>query len=213
MVFVWVAFLALFLMFCYFIYHTYIFQFYYHKYRVKRDLIDKFMHTVKGHFVSEAYFGPSHKVISSSEYCSLSNRDKVNFSKCYNIVKFKTMDVYWELYFNLIRDGRSFSEVFNLRAFPHDYKIKSEGNVEKSYSRLNIFTNNRYLTEILEGVSHEDLGWLVRYNGDILLVSYNNLHFKAFLDSNNLSANRTLDMVKAMNNVKSRVYKKDVLEY
>ncbi|MFW6008990.1 MAG: hypothetical protein ACOC16_01385 [Nanoarchaeota archaeon] len=213
MVFIYITFTALFIVIIYLIYKSYYFQFFYHKYRIKNDFIKSFQEIVKGKYYSDAYFGPSHKIISVHEYKSMSNKHKMNFSKCYNIITFKTPDIKWELYFYLIKDGMSFSEIFNLRAFPKDYKIKSEGNVEKSYSRINIFTNNRYLTKVLEKQIYDDLEWLIRHNGDSLLISYNNLHFKASLKSEKLTKTRTLDMIKAMNNIKSGIYKKDLLEY
>ncbi len=197
----------------YFLYTSHFFQFYMHRYRVKSSFLNEFKGSVKGKFTKVAYFAPSHKIISKSEYNSLPNREKVNFSKCYNVITFKSTDVYWELYFHLVKEEITFIEVFNLRAFPIEYKIKSEGNVEKSYSRLNVFTNNHYLTEILEGKANNNLKWLIRKNGDILLIGSNNLHYKAFLDSKKMTHERALDMVKAMNGIKHDIYKKDVLEY
>ena len=210
-VYVVVFFLAIFI--AYFLYKSYPFQFFYHKHRIKKLFIKDFKNKVRGRYSAKAYFAPSHKIISNSEYHASTNRQKVNFSECYNVIRFKTVDIDWEIYFNLIRDGSTFTEVFNLRAFSRNYKIKSEGNVEKSYSRINVFTNNSYLTQVLEKQANDDLKWLVRYNGDILLISHNNLHFKAFLDAKHLSVSRVIDMVKAMNNIKSKVYKKDVIEY
>ena len=107
-----------------------------------------------------------------------------------------------------------FSEIMTFRVFPKHNHIKSEGNIEKNYSKLNIFTNNRYLTKILEKNETDNaLNWLIRHNGDILIVFHNNLHFKAFLKGNKLSTKRALEMINALDIIKSEIYKKDVLEY
>jgi len=197
----------------YLLLNSYAFQFLYHKHRVKKGFIEQFQTNVKGKMLESAYFAPSHKIISNSEYRTSSNRQKINFSKCYNIITFKTADVKWEMFFNIIREDNSFSEVFNLRAFPAKNYIKTEGNVEKNYSRLNIFTNNGYLTHVLEKNCLDHLKWLIRHNGDILLISNNNLHFKAILDPKVLSSTRAMDMVKAMHSIKTEIYKDDVIEY
>ncbi|MDA3855213.1 MAG: hypothetical protein PF569_03060 [Candidatus Woesearchaeota archaeon] len=201
------------LLFSYFFYTGYFFQFILHKYRVKNSFIEEFNKNVKGRYASTSYFGNSHKLVSKAEFHSFSNKHKINFSMCHNIVRFKTADSEWEIFFNLIKEGVGFREVFNLRVFPRSHLIKSEGNVEKNYSRLNVFTNNSYLTKILEKDTIDNLKWLIRYNGDILLISPNNLHFKAFLDSQKLNVGRVMDMVKAMNNINSSIYKEDVIEY
>lgn len=196
------------------IYNSYTFQIFKHRRKLKKIFLDDFTRQVKGSFVGNGYFAVSHRVVQPSEYKSYSNRHKANFSFCYNVVTFKTPDAHWELFFHLIKDNLRFSEIMTVRTFPIDCKIKSEGNVEKSYSRLNILTNNRYLTGILESPDTKDyLKWLLRENGDILLISHNNLHFKAFLKNDKMSTMRVMDMIKAMNIIKNKIYKKDVIEY
>jgi len=198
----------------YLFYNAYFFQLYLHKYRLKSSFVNNFKNSVKGTFHDEGYFAMSHPFVSKEEFKSFSNRHKISFSKCYNMVLFKTSDANWELFFHLIKEGTVYSEIMTIRVFPKYLRIKSEGNIEKNYSRLNIFTNNRYLTSILESHASTDyLKWLIRHNGDILLVSHNNLHFKAFLTDKKLSEQRALDMIKALNGIKDLVYRKDVLEY
>jgi hypothetical protein len=213
MVYIFLAFFVLFIVILFMLYCSYTFQFFLHRYKIKKGFLEDFRKLVKGKYVSEAYFCPSHKIISLQEYRSLSNRQKVNFSECYNVIRFKTIDIDWELYFNLIRDGMSFAEVLNLRAFPKDYKIKSEGNAEMNCSMVNIFTNNRYLTKVLEVDVKLDIEYLIKKGGDNLFITYNNLHYKSFLDSSKISKSRVMDMIKSINSIKSKVYKKDILEY
>lgn len=181
---------------------------------MKASYVQEFASSVKGVILSKGYFANSHKVITLENYRSLSNKEKTAFHNCYNIISFKTPDSYWELFFYLISEGVSYREVMAIRSFPKKNRIRSEGNVEKNYSRLNIFTNNRYLTGILEnGEVHDCLNWLIRQNDDILLISHNSLHFKAFLRKSNMSVTRTMDMVKAINIIQKRIYKDDVIEY
>jgi len=198
----------------YLLYNAYFFQLFLHKYRLRSSFVKNFQNSVKGNFHDEGYFGMSHPFVSKEEYKSFSNRYRVSFSKCYNVVLFKTPDANWELFFHLLKDGTVYSEIMTIRVFPKHLRIKSEGNIEKNYSRLNIFTNNRYLTSVLESQSTNDyLKWLIRHNGDILLVSHNNLHFKAFLTSKEFSEQRLLDMVKSLNGIKDAIYREDVIEY
>jgi hypothetical protein len=176
--------------------------------------MDEFVDKVKGKYIKDGYFSSSHKIISTSEFASYSKKYQHQFSKCYNMVRFQTADSDWELFFYLIREGTKFNEMLTVRAFPKKYRIKSEGNIEKSYGRVNIYTNNRYLTHILEKPETSDfLKWLLRHNNDILLVLHNNLHYKAYIDSHKYTPTRALDMIKAMNVIKNKIYKKDVLEY
>ncbi len=198
----------------YLIINSYYFQVLLHRMRIRKNFINQFKLSVKGIYYPSGYFAISHHFVTPEEYRSFSNRHKLSFSKCYNIVTFKTTDANWELFFHLVKEGGSYSEILTIRVFPKNLRIKSEGNIEKNYSRLNIFTNNRYLTSILERKDTNDyLNWLIRHNGDILLISHNNLHFKAFLKSRKLSVNRALDMIKAMNGIKNNIYRDDVLEY
>lgn len=181
---------------------------------MKSIFLNEFVNSVKGEFFASAHFASSHKLVSNAEFRSFSNTHKLVFSKCFNVVKFKTADANWELFFHLVKEGGKFSEILNVRVFPKHIKIRSEGNVEKNYSRLNIFTNNRYLTSVLESqITNDFLKWLIRHNGDILLISHNNLHFKAFLMAKNLNVSRSMDMVKAMNGIKTEIYKLNTLEY
>jgi hypothetical protein len=193
---------------------SYNFQFFINKRRRKKDIIDNLVQKVKGKYLPEGYFAVSHKVLTTSEYKHLPSRFKLNFAKCYNIIKFKTPDAQWELFFYLIKEGNfKYSEIFTIRVFPKNH-INSEGQVEKNYSRLNIFTNNRYLTkELEEPQTQEYLNWLLRKNGDILLISENNLQYKIFISKKKMTSERVFNIIKALNEIKNRIYKKDVIEY
>ena len=198
----------------YFVYSSFYFQTLIYRKKLKKPFKEDFKIKVKGEFLSDAYFATSHRLVTPAEHNTYFQRHKVIFSKCYNVIRFKTQDAHWELFFHLVKDGAVFSEQMSLRVFPIKNRIKSEGNVEKNYSRLNIFTNNRYLTGILEESDTKDyLKWLIRHNEDILLISHNNLHFKAFINTNRLTVKRTMDMVKALNVIKNKIFRDDVLEY
>jgi hypothetical protein len=198
----------------YFIYISFPFQTFLYKKKLQKTLKVGLSAAVKGEFIQDGYFAVSHKFVTPIEHKTYFQRHRASFSKCYNVLRFKTPDAHWEIFFHLVKDGSVFSEQMSLRVFPIKKRIKSEGNIEKNYSRLNIFTNNRYLTQVLENSETKDyLKWLIRHNEDILLISHNNLHFKAFIDTRKLSVKRTLDMIKAMNVVKSKIYRDDVIEY
>ncbi len=198
----------------YFFYVSFYFQTILYKLKLKKNFRYEFLAAVKGEFLNDAYFATSHKIVTPREHNTFFQRHKASFSKCHNTIRFKTSDASWELFFHLVKDGQVFNEQMSIRVFPIKNRIKSEGNVEKNYSRLNIFTNNRYLTQILENPENKDyLKWLIRHNEDILLISHNNLHFKAFMDTKKLTVKRTLDMIKAMNVLKNKIYKDDVIEY
>jgi hypothetical protein len=210
----WFGFLIIFLIIGYFIYVSYSFQSYLFRTTLKKSFIKEFSSSVKGEFMKKGFFATNHKIISENEHKTYLRRHKLSFSPCYNIIRFKTPSAHWELFFHLVKEGQKYSEIMSLRVFPNQYHIRSEGNVEKNYSRLNIFTNNRYLTTILEsGETKDYLKWLIRHNEDILLISHNNLHFKAFVDSKKLTVKRVLDMVKSLHVIKNKIYRKDVIEY
>ena len=214
MTLMWLFLIFMLFILAYSFYNAYSFQLYLHKRKLKKTFVKGFKETVKGIFFESGYFAISHQFVKNDEYKSFSNRTKSLFSKCYNVILFKTDDANWELFFHIVRDGIKYSEIMTIRVFPKHLRIKSEGNVEKNYSRINIFTNNRYLTKILESQTTSDyLKWLIRHNGDILLISHNNLHFKAFLSPKKISEQRVLDMVKALNGIKNAIFRDDVLEY
>lgn len=186
----------------------------YRKSKIKNNLIMPLKQEVKGKYQPYAYYSNSHKIVLPGQYKGFSYHHRTNFSLCYNALKFRTQFADMELFFSLIKEGTKFVEVLNVRIFPYEKTIKSEGNVEKNYSRLSIFTNNKYLTELLEHDPVKDhLKWLLRYNGDILLISKNNLHFKAFLDPKNLSVERVLDIIKALHFISTHIYKKENISY
>lgn len=198
----------------YVFYSSYRFQRLLRQRSLNKNFLGDFLLSVKGNFRSRAYFAISHRVVMPEEYKSFSRKHRLSFSECYNIVTFKTPDANWEFFFHMVKEGVKYNEILNIRAFPKHNKIRSEGNVEKNYSRLNIFTNNRYLTGILESSDTRDnLKWILRNNGDILLVSGNNLHFKIFVDPKKITVNRVMDIIKAMNFIKNKIYRDDVLEY
>ena len=169
---------------------------------------------VKGTYVPEAYFAHSHRIVPSKEYKTFANRQKLHFSRCYNVMTFKTEDSDWELFFHLVKDGVTFSEIINIRVFPKHNKIRSEGNIEKAHGGLNFFTNNRYLNEKLEEeVIKERLEKILTKTGDIMLISHGGMHYKAFIDGKNLNVHKVMEIIKAMHYIKTKVFKEGVLEY
>ncbi len=196
------------------IYYSHFSQVIIHK-KNKKEFIQRLKNKVKGIQISKGYFAISHKIITENEFKLLTRTQKLKYSSCYNIIIFKTEHAHWELFFHLIKDGTFYSQILNLRVFPIKNHIKTEGNIEKNYTRLNIFTNSRYLSAILESSELTPLlKWLIKNNGDILLVNHTNLHFKAFLNSTtNLNIDDGMNMIKTMNEIRNKIYKKGILEY
>lgn len=198
----------------YVLYTSFWIQILFRKAKYKALVLKKIAKDTNAMYYDTAYFATSHKFITKKEYSAFSGRHKLAFTKCYNALKFKTSDAQWEVFFHLVKEGLTFSEIITIRVFPFRHKIKSEGNIEKTLSRLNIVTNNRYLSELLQNSENKAyLNWLLKKSGEILLVTHNNLHFKAFVDSEKLTSKRVHEMIRAINTLQKRIYKEGVLEY
>ena len=195
---------------------SYSFQIFFHKFFTKHTFLESFVARVKGEIIPAGFFVISHSIVEPNEYKTLSLRHKTLFSSCYNIVTFKTPDAKWELFFHLVREGLGYNEILTLRCFPHSHKIRSEGNVEKNYSRLNIFTNNRYLTQVLETQEARNLlSSMIENNSDIMHITHNNIHLKIFMDkkTGGPELQKIMNIVRSMNQLKTMIFKEDVIEY
>jgi len=196
----------------YFIYSSYFIQIIIFKSK-KKEIIKQIRNSVKGIYLKEGYFSINNKVIDQNKFNHLTNKEKLKFGTCYDIVYFKTENTNWELFFNLIRDGTKYVEVLNIRSFSTHNHIKSEGNIEKNLSRLNIFTNSHYLSQILENTEiYDTIEWLIKNNTDLMLINYNRLHFKTQHETK-LKESKILEKIKAINQIKNKIYKKGILEY
>ncbi len=212
---IWII-LALFLIIIvsYIAYTSYSIQLFFHKQRLKNFLLKTILNKLKGKYISQAYFASSHKTIPPSQFKTLSNKQKTHFSHCYNLIKFKTSDSNWELFFHLVKEGTVYNEILNLRVFPITAKIRSEANIEKSFGKLNIFANNKYLADTLEIKSiKEVLSNLLDHSEDIILISHNCIHYKTFSDPNMLNENKLMEIIKELNHVKNKIYKENTFNY
>ena len=195
-------------------YTSFAFQVWRRRNKYKTLIMKEIAKKTKATYFPTAHFATSHKLVSRKGHKSFSRRHKIAFSECYNAITFKTPEANWELFFHLVKEGVSFSEIITIRAFSNKYKIRSEANVERVHSRLNSVANNKYLADILESKEVKTyLEWLLKKNGEILLVSHNNLHFKAFVDTEKLDEKRIMEMIKVINMIHKKIYKSDVLEY
>lgn len=196
------------------LYNNFTFQVWIRRNKFKSNLLKGVAEKTKANYLPNAYFANSHKIISKREFKSFSRRHRIAFTQCYNALTFKTSDSKWEMFFYLVKEGIHFSEIIAIRAFPDKNKIRSEANIERIHSRLNTVANNRYLAEVLEGRDIKTyLEWLLKKNGEILLISHNNLHFKAFVDNENLTEKRVMEMIKVLNVIQRNIYRDDVIEY
>lgn len=194
---------------------SYRFQIFWRKTKTKKVLIDAILPRVKGKYMAEGHFASSHKVLSKYEYNKLRHSGKLNFSRCYNVITFKTKDSDWEMFFYLVKEGMKFNEVLAIRAFPREVKIKSQATIEKTKDRVNVLANNKYLAQILESYeSKELLRWMLNKEGDNFFVYNNNIFYKSIQHGNEIIAvDRALEIIKAAHNLKNRIYKKGILEY
>lgn len=212
--FTWFFFVFVIVFLIFALYNSFTFQIFLRKIRVRKLFLDEFVQSVRGSYFGNGYFALSHQIILEKEYKTLNNRQKKNYAVCYNVVKFKTVDANWELFFHLVKEGVIFSEIMTIRVFPKHERIHSEGNIEKNYSRLNIFTNNQYLSSILESsVVRERIDNLLRNDNDILLVLHNNLHYKIYVGKSLIGSERGLELVKDLNYIRSKVYTKGLIGY
>lgn len=196
------------------LYTNYDVQIYLHRKSIKSSQLQEFISQVNGKYYKKAYFAKNHKVITDKDHNMYYSRHRLSFSKCYNCVTFKTKDASWELFFSLVKDGAVYSEIMSIRVFPHGNRIRSEGTIEKNFSRIHVLTNSRYLTDLLEEeTSQTYLNWLLHKNDDILLVSHNMLQYKTFVDSKELRSKKVLKSLKAIHAIKNIIYRKGVIEY
>lgn len=194
---------------------SYRFQIFWRKTKTKKDFISLFIPQVKGKFLDQGYFATSHPVISNKDFSKLKLSGKLNYTRCYNVVTFKTKDSNWEVFFYLIKEDNKFKEVLAIRAFPKDIQIKSQATIEKATDRVNVLANNKYLAQVLESYeSKELLRWILKNTDDTFYVYNNNVLYKSVQKENNIiSTTRALEIVKGIHNLKNRIYVKGLVEY
>ena len=198
----------------YFLFINFNFQIFLHQKKISSAFLKEFTKKVNGTYYKKAYFAKEHKIVSPKEYNSFNSRHKSSFSHCYNCITFSTQETHWELFFTLIKDNSVFSEIMYLRAFPKKVKLRSQANVERTFSRISVLANNKYLNDILDSSQvQEYISWLLQKDGEVLIVSQNALYFKSLVESRKMSVDKTMNSVKAMNAIKDRVYRKGILEY
>lgn len=197
----------------YLFYNSYYFQVLLRKHRSKNNFVNEFRERVKGKFYGKGYFNTHSEFITSGEYVSLKKRSKVDYRSCYNAVSFRTPDADWEMFFVLERDGIKYREQVILRAFPHHMRIKSEGTAEKSLSRLSVYSNNKYLSGIIESSDmHDMFHTILKENGDIMHIYHNNLYTNLIVNPH-VTVDFAMEVIKDMNIIKNKVYRRGIMEY
>lgn len=199
----------------YIIYTNYTIQVILRKIKRKSEFIDKFVGNVRGVAHSVGYFAPNEKVIFTNDFKALSNRLKVNYSLCYDVVIFNTPDCEWELFFHLVKEGVSFKEIMTIRCFSKHYRLKSEASVEKNYGRVNILANNRYLGNILEHLeSRGTLKDVLKKTGDSMYFNGRIMSYKIHATrKDNINSDTVLEIITGLDKIKNSIFKKDTLEY
>ena len=168
---------------------------------------------LKGSYDRKGFYAQSHQVITPLAYKNLPNRDKINFSPCYNIVKFKTVDCRWEIFSYLVKEGFTYGEIVTIRCFPQK-QISNEASIEKVRSHISIFSSNRFLSEVLEQ-KHMISGfeWLIRKDTDSFIIQNNCLVFKMFSDDKLMNNDRIMNCLKVIQNVKKEIFDRDTIRF
>jgi hypothetical protein len=196
------------------LYNSYFFQSLLKQFISKNKFSNEFKERVKGKYYSKGHYNADFEFLSSRDYIQLKRRNKVEYRSCYNAVSFKTVDSVWELFFVLERDGIRYKEKLILRCFPYNMRIKSEGTAEKSLSRLHVFSNNRYLSGIIEGAELSEIfESILKYNGDIIHIYNNNLSCKLNFNYKEISVDDVMSMINKIHTVKNKVYRRGIMEY
>ncbi|MCH8519332.1 MAG: hypothetical protein LAT82_01105 [Nanoarchaeota archaeon] len=167
---------------------------------------------VKGKIDAEGYFSQNQEILTPNAFKNLRMSDQKKYTKCYNILKFKTENSNWELFFYIVKDGFSYSEILTIRAFPQYKIITQEASIERVNGHISIFSSSRFLSEILEEKSTiSAFEWIIRTNTDSFLIQNNNLAFKIFCNDKTIQQKKILDYIKVINHIKNKVFKNDNL--
>lgn len=193
---------------------SYILYFWYRKNFGYSKLFYQLQEELNATYSKVGYFTQGSKTITPYAYKNLSNKYKVQYTQCYNILKFKSKEVEWEIFLYLVREGFVYNEILIVRAFPTNKMISRESNIERIRGHISIFSNSRYLSEILE---HKDMisrfEWLIRNDSDSLLILSNNIMFKGFSDNKIMDVKKILNTLKIIQNIKKKVFDKDTVKF
>lgn len=198
----------------FFIAQSYYLYFWYRKNFGYSALFEQLQNELNATYSQSGYFAQGSKIITPHAYKNLSNRYKIQYTQCYNILKFKTKDTSWEVFLYLVKEGFVYNEILIVRAFPSNKIISKEASIERIRGQISIFSNSRYLSEILEEKEMlSKFEWLVRNDSDSFLLLSNNIMFKAFSDNKVMNSQKIFNILKVIQNVKKRVFDKDTLKF
>jgi len=198
----------------YLVYSSYFFQLILFKH-LNKDLVEDIILNVGGNILNEGYFSSHNHVLDIKNFNKLLKSEKLKYDFCYNIIRFNTENASWEIFFHLVKINNKYSQIMSIRTFSKFNHIKSEGNIDMNHSRLNILTNNRYFSELLErGQVNHILCEIISKNLDTMVINYNSIHFKTILDDENIfDIDRIITLIDYIKLIKNNVYKPGVLEY
>lgn len=180
-----------------------------------KSLILQIKKKLGGKFISEAYFSQDTKIISKKQYFPLNHSQKAKFTLCYDILEFETKTLFGEIFFNLEKNEQNqFEEYLNLKIFPKHLTINSQGTVEKVFDEINIFTNNRYLAQVLESHQVQQLlKEVIIHKDDSISVNQNNLNLKISISNKKTSLKEISQKLNLATKISKHIFKTGVLEY
>lgn len=176
--------------------------------KLKKQIISIDLLTqTQGKYLESGYFSSKHKIIEKSEYGNLLKRQKVNLTPCYSILTFKTVDAEWELFFTLVKELGQFKEYLILKCYSNNFKIHSKVAVEKIHSKLEIYSNNHSLMQILNRNSTQNiLSPLLTIHEETLNIGHKYIQFKTMSSKEKLSKPKILQKISDINEIKNLIY-------
>ncbi|MFP4402354.1 MAG: hypothetical protein ACLFPL_03910 [Candidatus Nanoarchaeia archaeon] len=198
----------------FFLAQSYVLIFWYKKYFGYSQLFKELSTQLNGTMIKSGYYAQSHHVITPQAFKNLRNSEKVKFSQCYNIIKFKTKSSRWEIFLYLVKEGFTYNEIIIIRCFPNHKILSNEANIERVRGHISIFSSNRYLAEVLQQQQVTSaFEWLIRYDTDSFLIQHNNLMFKGFCQPKLMRSDQILKFLKVVESIKKEVYDKSTIKY
>ena len=176
------------------------------------NIVFELKEQVKGKIIKKGYFSQNQEILKPNAFKNLRISDQKKYSQCYNILKFQTENSNWELFFYIVKEGFTYSEILSIRSFPKYKIISQEASVERVNGHISIFSSSRILCEVLEEKdSINAFEWIIRTNTDSFLIQNNNLTFKIFCTDKTVTQKKILDYIKVINHIKNKVFKKENL--
>lgn len=208
LIFIFVSSLTIFIL-----YNNYNFQTFL-RIKRKRKTIHDLLSATKGTYSNSGYFSSEQKILFKKEYRGLFKRQKANLHLCYSTITFQTMDATWEIFFTLIKESGKYKENLYLKCYPSNNLIHSKVSIEKIHSKLEMFSNNHSLMQILnDTTTKHDLNNLLNHNEETLNIGPRYIQYKSDVPNLEFTKTKILHKISKIHEIKSKVYTSNVKSY